>query len=547
VERTEQLARGPAAAERAGRAFEGAVGAERVEIVRQWALLAVVVALAGLAVWLVSPRFDIDTPSVVDDWAAISKTPDQLRDVVRLVNPEEQRFRPGWIAWNGLQWHTLDAPGGMVGPNVWNVLRAVVLVAGLCLLTALALPPPRRRLHAVLFAALAAVPALLVLTVPKFAVDLARFGPQEPLLVGGMALGGSLLALATRRLLDPARPLPQPSTAAFALAGGVLWAVGVYQKETSLAVLPLVAAALFAGRGRVAAWPQLNAGRRIALGALGLAAALPLAHVALESARIVARGDLVYDAEVDAGQGVVRGLEELYDWAHEALPWRARAIVVVALVLVALAAVVRRRIDVLAVGAVASGALSLVLVAQSGVVATRYYLPAYALFAVALALSLARLPAPVQLVGVLAIGVAFLPGSGGHDEVRLWADEERRQGAVIEAVGTHDRRGCVVAAAGLDVEQRLALPVLVAVAREGYTGRPRCEAGRIYLVVGPHEQGAALAQACAPAAAERVLDGGQLAMLFRCDRLRSKPVRDPELGTLAPERLVELRRLLPVR
>jgi hypothetical protein len=28
------------------------------------------------------------------------------------LNPNDIRFRPGWIAWNYLQWHTLDAPAG---------------------------------------------------------------------------------------------------------------------------------------------------------------------------------------------------------------------------------------------------------------------------------------------------------------------------------------------------------------------------------------------------------------------------------------------------
>ena len=81
-----------------------------------------------------------------------------------------------------------------------------MLVAGLSLMTALAMPSPGSRWEAVLQAGLAGVPALLVVTAPKFAVDLARFGPQEPLLLGGMALGGSLLVLAARELLDAGAP-----------------------------------------------------------------------------------------------------------------------------------------------------------------------------------------------------------------------------------------------------------------------------------------------------------------------------------------------------
>ena len=216
-----------------------------------WTLLASVVALSALATWLISPRFALDLPSLVDDWGAIARSPDQLADVLRLTNPEAQRFRPSWILWNYLQWHTFDAPGGLVGPNVWNVLRIVVLVAGLTLATALALPTPRSRADAVLRALLAATPVLMILSIPKFAPELARFGVQEPLLVGGMALGGSLLVLAARSVLDE-RAIPAWRVFVLAFAGGVFWVVGVYQKEASLAVVPLLVATAIAGWGRLA-------------------------------------------------------------------------------------------------------------------------------------------------------------------------------------------------------------------------------------------------------------------------------------------------------
>ena len=77
----------------------------------------VVVAVSALAVWMISPRLTIDAPSFVDDWSAISSSPDQLSRLVRLENPEPERFRPSWIAWNDLQWHTFDTPRGLVGPT----------------------------------------------------------------------------------------------------------------------------------------------------------------------------------------------------------------------------------------------------------------------------------------------------------------------------------------------------------------------------------------------------------------------------------------------
>ena len=81
-------------------------------------------------------------------------------------------------------------------------MRLLVFVVGITLLTALMLPRAHGLRDSIIHACLAAVPAFAVLTVPKFARDFAWFGPQEPLLIGGLALGGALLALTARSLLS---------------------------------------------------------------------------------------------------------------------------------------------------------------------------------------------------------------------------------------------------------------------------------------------------------------------------------------------------------
>jgi hypothetical protein len=508
--------------------------------VRRWALAGAVLVLLAIATWLISPRFEIASPSLVDDWAAIAKAPGQVADIVRLRNPEPQRFRLSWIVWNELQWHTLDAPFGLVGPNVWNLLRTLVLVAGLVLATALALPPPKSRLQALVHAGLAATPALLVVTVPKFAVELARFGPQEPLLLGGMALGGALLVIASRLLLD-AEPHPAWQAWAAGVAGSVFWILGVYQKEASLAVVPLIAATLYAGRARLARWPSLEARRKAALVVIGAAVVVPLVHVAVVSAWIVARGDLVYDAEVDKGRGVWRGLHAEYDWLHEVFPMNALRITLLALVVVVAATIVLRRVDLVAVGALASGALTLLLAAQAGVVANRYFLPAAALAVAALVISLARLPAAAQVAGLAVLAfVAYPSFLLARSEVSSWTDHELADAAFVDRVADAHATGCPVAVGDLDAESQAALPVLVAWERRPVTGS--CVDGRVYLVFRPDS--AALARACATGADQPLLEYG-VAGLYRCTRIGSEPVRDPRYGVVAPARLVELRRLRP--
>jgi hypothetical protein len=96
-----------------------------------------------------------------------------------------------------------------------------------------------------------------------------------------------------------------------------------------------------------------------------------------------------------------------------------------------------------------------------------------------------------------------------------------------------------VAVAGFDREASQAIPVLVSVK----TAQPGgCAGSETYLVVGPNETGAALLHACETQALKAVRDWPS-GSVYRCDRLVSETVRDPELGALMPSDLVARRRL----
>jgi hypothetical protein len=295
-------------------------------------------------------------------------------------------------------------------------------------------------------------------------------------------------------------------------------------------------------RGRLAGWSLLSSRRRAALIALGAVVVVPLLHVLVEVVRITARGDLVYDAEVDRGAGVVRGLRVLYDWSHEALPLQARQLMVGAVVLVALATLFRRKIDALALGTLSAGGLTVVFAAQSGVAVSRYYLPVFALFAVAFSLTLARFPQFVQATGALLVFFAFMPPTEARNEVRTWSEEERRGTALVQAVAELERSGCRVAMAGLDLETSEAIPVLVGLA-DG--GRRACAEDGAYLVVGPNVEGTALSRICAEDRLESLVLGPR-AGLYACERLRSQPIRDERSRLVEPEELLDRHRFRSV-
>ncbi len=184
------------------------------------------------------------------------------------------------------------------------------------------------------------------------------------------------------------------------------------------------------------------------------------------------------------------------------------------------ASVVRRRIDVLAVGALASGVLTILFAAQSGVAVSRYYIPIFALFVVAASLSLARLPDLVAAAGVLLVFFAFMPPTETRAEVRRWSSEEQQHAEIVLLVAELERSGCIVAANGLDLETSLALPVLVAL--ESSAKVRECAPNAAYLVLpSSTNETLALLRACAPGRLEPILVG-RLVGVNECTQLRSR-------------------------
>ena len=254
-----------------------------------YSLAASVIAFA-LATWIISPRFSLSQPSLIDDWWNIILSQRQVLDVTQFYAPDEPRFRPAYMLWNYGQWHILGAPESLIWPNVAGVARVLLLVSGLALFTALALGSRRTR-HGLDSFALVLLPPLLVVSVPQFGVDLARFGPQEPVLVGGVMLGGSLLFLGSREL---AREDKSPSNVRVALLlslGYLLWLLGVYQKESSVCEAVVLGLLAFGNRDSLRqSFARLETRRRVSLAAIGVAAALPLVHVAVSTIAI-SRGE----------------------------------------------------------------------------------------------------------------------------------------------------------------------------------------------------------------------------------------------------------------
>lgn len=466
--------------------------------VRRVAPFAVAAALvAAVSLWTLAPRLDSTFPSMLDDWYAIDRTPDQLSDALTLRMTEDQRYRPGWVAWNALQWHTLGGPEDFRPARAWGVARALVLVLGLVAAGAVvASRGAARRLGGVAHAALAGGAALAVVTIPGFAVDLARYGPQEPLLVGLMCGGGALMAIAFRRAL--AGRCGVAGAAAVGGLGALAWAAGVAQKETSIAALVLVPFLWLAVRDDVPRFRELAPALRRTLLAVLSVAGLSLVPMLARSVQLTLADERVYDAEPTEGlvPNTLRQIERLGADLGSQTGWMLVSAAVAAIVVVALV----RGVDWLAVGLLLTALAFLVLAAQTEIAFSRYYLPTLALAALVIvraAVLLPVVPATAAALALTAVGVWQAPDARAL--VDEWVVRESEKEDVVRATAQRAAGGCAFVATGNEAELVEALPVLVPLAGESASG---CATGDRFVVVlsssGTDDSGDPLVRACSP-------------------------------------------------
>ena len=426
--------------------------------------------------WSIEPRLHRDFPSMVDDWSAIEKAPEQLRQVVRLGNPESIRYRPGLIMWNALQWHTLGGPTNFLAAELWGIVRWMTLVVGVTLLAALLIGRPDR-LRDRRWLLVVGVP-LVTVTVPSIAIDLARYGPQEPLLVGCMALGAVMLVRAVDRLLDGS-----PTRAGLLLviaAGLVLWSFGVLQKETSICALFLAPFLWPTLRLQTERWSLLSRARRLSLAALAPAILLPFVPMVARTVQLALADERVYEDDA-ASKSLVMRLSDQFSKADGMLHSHLPTVVFVAAVVLLAAVTFRFGADWLSIGLLVVAVAFIAFAADVGVVETRYYVPPITLAALVLARSATRLRSAVVIgAGILLIGGGLWQARSAHDRVTRWVGTEDEQEVLVREAAGRAAGGCPVAIIGLNVEFVEALPVLMPLAQEPPHG---CTHGERFVVV----------------------------------------------------------------
>jgi hypothetical protein len=442
----------------------------------RWSTIVAITALVtAVSLWTLSARLDHTFPSMVDDWAAISRSPDQIGDALTLRNPEDQRYRPTWIAWNYVQWHTLGAPEDQRPPLAWDLLRVLTLVAGL-VVAAVALTD-RSRIGPLTRALLVGGAAVVVVTIPAFAEDIARYGPQEPLMVGLLCAGGALLWFTVRRALQGRATTT--STALLGTGAALLVWGGAGQKETSICALALVPFLWPALRSHRQALLALPSGIRRALLASVALAAAAFVPVLARTVQLALADERIYGARPE--EGILGKVERQLTEMDVELQSRTGWYLLAGAVALTAAAAVRRRTDWLGVGLLVTAFAFLVFASSTGIVASRYYLPTVALASLAIARSAVVLRSPVAtvLASVLVV-LGLWQAPSARDVVDGWIGWERKHEEIAREVARIDAGGCPVEVTGPDVELVEALPVLLPLAREKAGG---CKPGDTFVAV----------------------------------------------------------------
>ncbi len=429
-----------------------------------------VATAVGMAI--LANRFGIGTPAIVDDWIFAAQP---NKDLGALLEPFFEpggigggRYRPGWELWAHVQWHVLGAPDSLLAPNLFAVLRMLLVCAAVVVVPGVVAATAARRPSPVLLASLCAAAPLLIFASPATDLDFIRLGIQEPMMIGATVCGTALLIWATGRLVE-GTPVQTGLVAGALAAGFFLWGLGISHKEASVAMLagaPFVYLHLdrrWAGRGRMegALWRQ-RPFQLVAAAMLAIAIA-----VALGANSVSDQGIGLYGAEKPSSLG--GWLERLVDSAD--LTWEAFSVfaivewkfVLVGLVGAGLAVWLRRgEVPWLAAGATTAGAAALV---SQGILlepASRYLLPGMVLFGIAAILLLADLPAPAGWGAVAAaVVLAVANASDARDALNGYEAWEADNAEAFESVAALNPETCPVYAMNLDREQSASFPLVL--------------------------------------------------------------------------------------
>ncbi len=401
----------------------------------------------------------MQTPSLIDDWFGVTYSRPALTallhgDYVASGVDFAGRFRPGYTAiWNYAQWHIPTGPS-IVTAAAWGMLRVALFLVAVWMLTRWLAGKGSRVAPLLVWLA----PLAVVLT-PAIAVDLARYGPGEPMMIAGLIIGLGLIATGVRKLLAGSHGQERALAFAAIAAGYVLYLIGVYSKEASVCLLVFVPFLLKAVPPLRSYAPPASKARSllVILAALVLA---PLVHLAAHLGLAILAGDRPYP-NVDLSLRTkifAAGISPFFGEPGVLGTWLWTAAVPTAIAVAVTTARRREREAWLLFGALLTGFCMSAVALARGPTPSWYYIPWVVALAAVAFRGLSRAKVITQIaVAVLIVGLA---ASSTPSAIADWARTERRGSTAVELAKTVVTAGCPLYLANFDIEQRVAIPQL---------------------------------------------------------------------------------------
>jgi hypothetical protein len=418
------------------------------------------VAVAATVVgWFASIRIRMTTPSLVDDWFAITYSARSLHGLLHGSYLSSHadfvgRYRPAYTGiWNYAQWHLLGRPS-VATAAAWGALRVALFILAVCLLTRWIARGHVR--HSLILVA----PLIVVLT-PRVALDLARYGPNEPLMATGIIVGLALMGTSVRRFVaGDSRGWRCFVDGIALLAGYLVYLFGVYSKEVSFCVIAFFPFFLmWLGPNLRTYVPRSPIGKILIAWLIALTIA-PLIHVATRLAIATLAGEKPYPVpELGLGTKVFAAGFSPFFGAPGALGTWFWFLAAPAALFVAIELAVRRERDAwLAFGVLISGYLMSAVSLSRGIDPSRYYIPWLVAVAVVGFRGFVRLPRGFR-VGLAAVAITTF-AYGTQKNVADWVRSEDSGATAIEMAKRVISAGCPLYLANFDLERRVAIPQL---------------------------------------------------------------------------------------
>jgi hypothetical protein len=407
-----------------------------------------------------TPRFEIRSPSLVDDWFTLTYASTATHQLLHghydaATVDYGGRYRPSYALLGELQW-TLGSKSSTLIPTIVGLAR-LLFFAGVAATTVVAVLRGAASRRWMIVAG--SVVPMAVIATRGVSYNFVRFGVGEPTAFAAITLGLVGMTAAIQRFHAPTRSESLRTALLFA-ASYTMYGFGAYMSESCVAVVVLLPALYF--------WVTREPGfitTRNSNATFAVAAALILAPIAHVVSKILPMlgGDSHGERSVaglagQLGRPAISTVTGIMTTADLAWP----VVIAVTLVVTSRRALQKDRRAILLTGMIVSGfaAAYIANLGTSGNALSRYYIPLLVTVGVSSMWLLQSVELSTRSLILASVLVIVLAGRGDLT-ARGWLDLDRAGDTAIAFSSEAYSTGCPVYLVGFPEERRMGLARVV--------------------------------------------------------------------------------------